>query len=150
MRTLRNLGSLRIGWMLGEPAPPWSLLAATKALHFWNPRLFVIVDSMVMESYVLAHTWIRDEMLPFEEKVRNLQTPAPKNLPREARYLALLLWAGETIRSNPGLMQEFERQICKRAHSEHVELPDGYAAYEAAAFEWLLEGLVELRPSELG
>jgi len=35
-----------------------SVVAMSKFLHFWNPRLFVIVDRGVMWKYVLAHRWV--------------------------------------------------------------------------------------------
>jgi len=39
-----------------------SVVAVTKFLHFWNPRLFVIVDSSIVAQYVLRHRWIEKEI----------------------------------------------------------------------------------------
>jgi len=41
-----------------------SVVAISKFLHFWNPRLFVIVDSAVMWEWVLRHRWIKQHKHP--------------------------------------------------------------------------------------
>lgn len=66
-------------------------MAATKLLHAWNPRLFVIVDDRVMENFVLRHSWIREEIEHFEAKVSLLVNSDAKNPPRQVWYLAILL-----------------------------------------------------------
>ena len=85
-----------------------SIVAMSKFLHFWNPRLFVIVDSGVIWGLVLSHWWLRDEI----EKVRaavKAQSPGrgtetSGKVCDPLTYLSILLWAAEllvTIRKYP-------------------------------------------------
>ena len=39
-----------------------SVVAVSKFLHFWNPRLFVIVDDGVVWKWVFAHDWLRQQV----------------------------------------------------------------------------------------
>jgi hypothetical protein len=127
-----------------------SLVAATKFLHFWNPRLFVIVDDAVMAGYVLKHQWIQKEIRTVQaglgqELVGQLGSSPVVQAGGGLSYPAILFWAGEVIRENPVIMEAFAANL--RACVAQETLPIDYQTFEAAAFEWMLLGLVELPPS---
>ncbi len=121
-----------------------SLVAISKFLHFWNPRLFVICDAAAVEGYALRHSWIR-RFFPSADDARSksgLDIPFQKGL---GWYLRLLIFAGELVRTNPHLAGAFEATV--RSHAGKQKVPDDIVTYEATAVEWCLLGLVELPPT---
>jgi hypothetical protein len=124
-----------------------SLVAATKFLHFWNPRLFVIADRALVWNWALAHRWLRD---PIREVRASLADDAPGAVRGDAlfetdlgEYLALLVWGGRVLHANPAIMDAFARHVA--AHCDPA--PPDAREHEGAALEWLLLGLVELPPA---
>lgn len=123
-----------------------SLVALSKFLHFWNPRLFVIADREVIWNWVFAHGWLWAQVQSVKEGLASMEVPAVKDAnPTDALsdYVALLFWAGRVLRSNPTVVQRFAEYV-----QGQCEVPTRVrlAEYEAAAIEWLLLGLVELPP----
>ncbi len=112
-----------------------SLMAASKFLHFWNPRLFVIVDREVMSEYVLQHTWIMNGIGACSGRQFE---------PDFKHYVDLLMWCGALLRESPFVLDAFRKYV-----GEHVADPSLRAVAadcEAAAAEWFLLGVVELPP----
>lgn len=125
-----------------------SLVAVTKFLHFWNPRLFVIADRQVVWNWVFEHRWL------WQQVERGREELAPK-MPTEIQehrfysndfrdYLAVLVWGGRVMRDNPSLPERFALYVEKESGQP---APVNLQAYEGAALEWLLLGLVELPPA---
>jgi hypothetical protein len=124
-----------------------SLVATSKLLHFWNPRLFVIVDRQLMESFVFEHSWLRDQ-------VEQVNAILPDCLPATAnqhkffrtnlrKFLAILAWAGRVLHVNKGIVDGFSKYVHRYAEGP---VPEDLATYDAAAIEWLLLGLVHVPP----
>jgi hypothetical protein len=125
-----------------------SVVAVSKFLHFWNPRLFMIVDDAVVWKWVFAHDWLRaevqrtrketDRLLPDEERTHD---DWACDLPT---YFAVVVWASQLVQDNPSILREFVKYIeqCTTVPFSHE-----VAEYEAAAVEWFLLGLVALRPA---
>ena len=119
-----------------------SLVAISKFLHFWNPRLFVIFDSEVMEYYVFRHQWIE---LPPDRKLSDLCGTDVSADPRLAKYMCVLRYASEFARGNAHMRAGLVA-AARRAPGV-AAVPAEFEAYEAVAFEWLIIGLVESPPS---
>ncbi|MCY2927435.1 MAG: hypothetical protein NT031_18765 [Planctomycetota bacterium] len=126
----------------GQP----STVAVSKFLDFWNNRLFVIVDHGVIWQKVFGHWWLWDEVEAVRAKVEAVLPGKRHNISDAGcdslTYLAILLWAGEFLRTNPQIIPAFVEYVAR--HADSLELP--LAQYEAAAVEWFLLGLVELAP----
>jgi hypothetical protein len=125
-----------------------SVMAVSKFLHFWNPRLFVIVDDGVVMQWVFRHRWLKR---PIEEMRERILTLLPHlHCPNAApacdllSYLAVVRWSADVIRANPNIAQLFVEHVQASANGAAIDLP--LDTYEAAAMEWLLLGLVELLP----
>jgi len=148
--TIDDLSTCRsvIDWMSGiKPlkAGP-SIVAISKFLHFWNPRLFIIVDDAVMWRWVFAHRWISREMLTVREVLSEeyeITHPIGESCD-VLSYLAVLKWAGDLLDDNPTVPRHFAVHVRKHCNEVGADLP--VESYEAAAVEWLLLGLVELPP----
>jgi hypothetical protein len=109
-----------------------SLVAMSKFLHFWNPRLFLIVDRWAMADGVLRRLWIRRSL--------------PGDFDADAsHYFDLLRWASGILRDNPAILMGFHRHIERVLDVK--ALPPDWDTYEATAIEWFLEGVVELPPA---
>jgi hypothetical protein len=123
-----------------------SVVAVSKFLHFWNPRLFIIAAGAMIWDKVMTHWWLWDEIAAVRTKVGKLLPGKPtdrSNGPCDlVSYLAILLWAGGLVRENPSIPSEFAEYV--KRYSGPCDLP--LEEYEAAAVEWLLLGLVELPP----
>jgi hypothetical protein len=121
-----------------------SVVAISKFLHFWNPRLFVIVDRGVMWRWVFQHDWLWQQVSAFACNLPRPQLVKPDENCDLPCYLAILLWSAEVIRNNPTIIEHFARYVQKHSTGIAHDLP--LATYEAAAMEWLLLGLVERPP----
>lgn len=124
-----------------------SLVALTKFLHFWNPRLFVIADREVVWNWVLRHRWIWAQVELVCGEIEAVLSPAVRKhqyySTELAKYLAVLVWGGRVLRDNPGVCEAFASYVRREAEgSVDLDLRE----YEGAALEWLLLGLVELPP----
>ena len=122
-----------------------SVVAISKFLHFWNPRLFVIVDRAVVWRGVFGHDWLwcqvvasaPDWLRPdLAERGENCDLPC---------YLAILLWSAEVLRDNPAIIEHFAGYVQDHSGDVVHDLP--LETYEAAAMDWLLLGLTELPPA---
>ncbi len=125
-----------------------SLVAMTKFLHFWNPRLFVIADRQVIWNWVFEHRWLWEQVVRVREE---LAASVPSTIQEHPfystdlrNYLAVLVWGGRVMRDNPRVVEHFARYVEKE--SGRQALPK-LREYEGAALEWLLLGLVELPPA---
>jgi len=124
-----------------------SLVAVSKFLHFWNPRLFVIADREVVWEWVLGHCWLQEQV---EQVRRELEPSLPTAIRKHQyfstdlmKYLAVLVWGGRVLRDNPSVCGAFATYV-ERQNKGPVDL--NLREYEGAALEWLLLGLVELPP----
>jgi hypothetical protein len=124
-----------------------SVVAMSKFLHFWNPRLFVIVDFGVIWGFVLRHSWLWNEVKKVRSKVEARlpgKRPDPSDKVCDAlTYLSILLWAAELVRDNPQITSGFAGYVGRHAAGHRLPLTE----YEGAAVEWFLLGLVELPPA---
>ena len=124
-----------------------SIVAMSKFLHFWNPRLFVIVDSGVIWGSVLRHWWLWDEVekvrCKVETRLPGKRTDASDNVCDALTYLSILLWAAEMVGDNPQITSGFADYVGRHTAGHGLPL----AEYEGAAVEWFLLGLVELPPA---
>lgn len=122
-----------------------SLVALSKFLHFWNPRLFVIADREVIWNWVFGHNWLWAQVESVKAELEPMKPPLVHgiNTGGLSNYVALLVWAGRVLRSNPTVVQHFADYV-----SRQCEVPEQLrlGEFEAAAIEWLLLGLVELPP----
>ncbi len=127
-----------------------SVMAVSKFLHFWNPRLFVILDAEVMRDLVFGHAWLADGVAAARGEIATkLPGVAAHDLfPGElGTYLATLLWAGRLIGAHPGLMPAFITQLERYAKRNGTRVHSAARRAQGAAVEWLLLGLVELPPA---
>ena len=120
-----------------------SLMAISKFLHFFNPRLFVICDREVVDEFVFGHQWLRrlrDAVgsRTFEES--GIDVPEWMK-----DYLSLLALASETLRENPGIMRAFADWVKDIPGTETH--PRDVTSFEATAIERFLIGLAELPPA---
>lgn len=124
-----------------------SVVAISKFMHFWNPRLFVIVDDAVIWRVVLSRSWLKTLVRAEKERLRSF-LPSPECPTSEScdllDYLAVLNWSSRLVRDNPSIPERFVRYVCAIAGDPVGDLP--LIEYEAAAVEWLLLGLAELPP----
>jgi hypothetical protein len=124
-----------------------SLVALSKFLHFWNPRLFVIFDAAVMEGYVCRHMWLACE-LSQDDRVRELcRVPKRENdgFERLVTYMRFLMFASGFAQRNPHVVTAFAQMA--RRQAGNTEFANSVNDYEAVAVEWCLQGLVELCPA---
>lgn len=125
-----------------------AVVAVSKFLHFWNPRLFIIVDYGAMWAWVFEHGWIWEQIEPLREVVRRQvaagEIDAGSNCDLLS-YVAILLWGAQVMSANPTILAEFTSYItrCNTGTALDAEV----AEYEAVALEWFLLGAVELPPN---
>ena len=112
-----------------------SLMAASKFLHFWNPRLFVIVDRKVMSEYVLQHAWIKNSITALCGRLFE---------PDFDHYVDFLRWCSAVIREFPFILEAYRAYIERNVRNRHSRAVAHEC--EAAAIEWFLLGAVELPP----
>ena len=112
-----------------------SLVAISKFLHFWNPRLFVIFDSEVVENWVFRHKYLADQLNsePVKSMLDQLNL---NNNSRLTKYFKALVFASDLISNYPHILETFASKV-------HNDI----GTYEATAAEWFLLGLVELPPA---
>ncbi len=158
---VKTLGELRSHWQIafamannvadikrvkGQP----SLMAISKVLHFFKPRLFVIVDRAMVWGWVLMHDWIWRPMEATRERVDKLTGCNAEERDDSAcdvaSYVTVLISCGQLLRDNPRVMAQFAKFLRSKTTTTAVLLPD-LETYAAAAVEWLLLGLVELPPA---
>lgn len=123
-----------------------SLMAISKFLHFWNPRLFVICDQEEVEGFVLGHRWLARELDSMGSVLGAAGANADKE-PRLSRYLQLLALASELVKANPHILPEFAWTVHSLVGG--AEVPADIETYEATAAEWCLVGLGEMPPGGL-
>lgn len=125
-----------------------SVVAISKVLHFWNPRLFIIVDDGVMWRWVFSHGWLKRQVRSRHETIAPLIGRPGKKLATSPcdlhTYLAILHWGADVIRNNPEICPRFARHLERHKGKQPLDIP--IDTYEAAALEWLLVGVVELPP----
>ena len=119
-----------------------SVVAISKFLHFWNPRLFVIVDRGVMWHWVFRQNWLWQQVVASAPSWLKPKRGDNCDLPC---YLAILLWSAEVLRDNPAIIKHFAKYVRRESKGLACDLP--LETYEAAAMEWLLLGLTELPPA---
>ncbi|MCC6909441.1 MAG: hypothetical protein IT430_15985 [Phycisphaerales bacterium] len=131
-----------------KPTQSPTVVAVSKFLHFWNPRLFVIVDDAIMWQRVLSRSWLRAS-IELEQNCITSLLKDPK-CPRNdlwcdlLMYLAVLVWASHLMRRNPEVTRHFAEYVRKCEGVRPIDFP--IQTYEAAAVEWLLLGLAEIPP----
>ena len=125
-----------------------SVVAVSKFLHFWNPRLFVIVDDEIMWNRVLRQDWLWTHIKPIRDEVGQAvvgSAPSPASGPCDLiSYLAILVWCSGFLKANPAIISEFVSYVHRE--KKDAELPADIEQYEAVAVEWFLEGLAALPP----
>ena len=122
-----------------------SVVAISKFLHFWNPKLFVIVDRAAMWQWVFGHAWLREQVAAFARNLVGLELGSPPDQCDLQWYLGILFWSAEVLRNNPPITQHFATYVRGKSEGFGGDLP--MDTYEAAAMEWFLLGLVELSPA---
>lgn len=126
-----------------------STIAVSKFLHFWNPRLFVIVDDGVIWKWVLAHHWVWEPIRQMREVTDTTIFGKPQGHDDVTcdlgTYLAVLAWAGAFVRAHRRLPLCFADYI--QRHAGDAKLPCGIAEYDAVAVEWFVLGAVEIPPT---
>jgi hypothetical protein len=129
-----------------------SVVAISKFLHFWNPRLFVIVDDAVVWRWVFGHRWLRRLMSGTRRRIATLIDGTSETMSDGAcdllSYLAIVRWSAEVVESNAAIMECFARHVARHAEGTPIDVP--LDSYDAAAMEWLLLGLVEIPPAGVG
>jgi len=125
-----------------------SLVALTKFLHFWNPRLFLIADRELVWSWVFGHRWLAEQVdrtrVALASRLPRPIADDPLHETEMGRYLAVLAWGARVMRDNPRVMPEFVGYV--RRHARDA-VSARVAEYQAAALEWLLLGLVDQPPA---
>jgi hypothetical protein len=124
-----------------------SLVAASKFLHFWNPKLFVIVDAQVMDGFVFQQDWLYNEIDAVNKKLDQELARTPWRLVGPVtrfRYEAILHWSSSLLHANPNIPALF----ADFARGEKIPEPlGGFAQFEGAAVEMLLLGLANMPPA---
>jgi hypothetical protein len=121
-----------------------SLMAISKFLHFWNPRLFVICDQEEVERFVFGHQWLRTQLNGVDAgDLVNEGAVAPH--PRLTEYLRVLAFASEFVRANQHILARFAETV--RGIIGGADVPADVETYEATAVEWCLIGATEMMPS---
>ena len=121
-----------------------SLMAISKFLHFWNPRVFVICDQQEVEQFVFGHRWLEGQLGDTGEVLDAAGVSVRQN-PRLCRYLQVLGFASQFVKANPGILPAFVGTV--RAIARGAAVPVDIETYEATAAEWCLVGLAEMPPS---
>lgn len=125
-----------------------SVVAISKFLHFWNPRLFVIVDRAVMWEKVLSRSWLKAWLKTEVEQVQRLVPHATPARDRSAcdqlSYLGLHFGLAKVLRKNPHITRCFAEYI--RPHVSSDSRAIDVTIFDGAAMEWLLLGLAEMTP----
>jgi hypothetical protein len=89
-------------------------MAISKFLHFWNPRLFIIVDGAEMEQFVFGHRWLRDEL--DKTQIPHWRNEG-ENDERLAEYMRVLAFARGFVTANPNTVQRpFPKNRASRHH----------------------------------
>jgi len=123
-----------------------SVVAISKFLHFFNPRLFVIVDDAVVWNRVMGHWWLWDSFERQRMAIDAALSPKPTDHYGAScdlgSYLAMLYWCRGLLAASPAVMPAFREHLGAEAQCE----VGAAGTFEAVAVEWLLLGLVELPP----
>ncbi len=126
-----------------------SVVAISKFLHFWNPRLFVIVDDAVIWNQVFGRWWLWKPFVEKRDETDHLlfgdSMPRPDAVCDLSSYLAVLFWCGDLLRANPQIISVFNNYLGS-ASKLIGSLPDA-GTYEGAAVEWFLIGLINVPPA---
>lgn len=150
---LRGLAGIVNGMTGMKPIKyPPSIVAISKVLHFFNPRLFPIVDDAIIWRYVLKHRWLwrpikqeRDRIAP----IVGLDMPVGTACD-VLSFIAIMRWASKLIAANPDIMTEFAPYVRRNSSDRETGARDlPLEEYEAGAVEWFLLGVVELPPPEV-
>ena len=115
------------------------IMAMSKFLHFFNPRLFPIYDNAVIEGLVLR-TFRSDLLIP--ELAEKWQADQEMR-----RYCGYLMLAGRVMGQDPdAVMEEFAQWFERRIQIENTSYPDylDVNTYHAAAFEYIAIGAYEM------
>jgi len=121
-----------------------SLMAISKFLHFWNPKMFVIVDREMMQNWVFEHYWITEAIRKTEEELRETQLYSQEMQYPFLYYAAVLLWCSNLLRKNPNLTEHFSAFI--KPYTSDSRLRKQLPKYDALAVECFLLGVVDLAP----
>jgi len=124
----------------GEPR----VMAVSKFLHFWNPRLFVICDQEEVEGFVFGHHWLKTQCEGVNV-ARHVGEAAVAREPSLEGYLKVLALASEFVKANPHILPEFAWTV--RSLVGGAAVPADIETYEATAAEWCLVGLAEMPPA---
>lgn len=126
-----------------------SVVAISKVLHFWNPKLFMIVDYGMIWNWVFRRWWLWQPLQAVRQETDARIFGSPQKHDDSscdlASYLAVLVWAARVSRQNPLMVSAFADYVASVRGDE--ELPADIDQYDAAAFEWFLLGLVDLPPN---
>ena len=126
-----------------------SVVALSKFLHFWNPSLFVIVDSIVRGCLSRLGSSQRANPARCDSSAH---TPEPLHLvPKSGghdvpSYVEVLRWSGKVLRRNPTIMPCFAEYIGRKGGVDMRGLP--VERYEASAIMCLLLGLARIPPGD--
>jgi hypothetical protein len=131
-----------------KPTKAPSVVAISKFLHFWNPRLFVIVDDAVMWQRVLSRSWLKQQVAQERSRIQallpNAQCPSADPSCDLVSYLAVLAWSATVMRRHPLITPLFAEYVRANGGTASIDFP--IETYDAAAMEWMLLGLTEIPP----
>lgn len=122
-----------------------SVMAISKFLHFWNPRLFVICDQEEVEHFVFGHRWLSSHLEDMDNVLRETGVETDRE-PRLSYYIRVLIFASGFVKQNTHILTVFAQTVRDLAR-DNPAVPDDIQTYEAAAAEWCLIGLAEMPPS---
>lgn len=128
-----------------------SLMAISKFLHFWNPRLFVICDQGEVAGFVFGHRWLASQLDGVDWVLDAAGVDEDKE-PALSQYLRVLAMGSEFVKANPHILPEFARQVHKMVAEAKISgdvVPADIGTFEATAVEWCLVGLAEMPPAGL-
>jgi hypothetical protein len=120
-----------------------SIMAVSKFLHFFNPRLFPIWDTGVIQNQVLR-TFVSDWTIP-------AWAGGPKvDLPTR-QYLGYVLLANRVMRQEPQVvMRKLVDWVARQAgvEGDSKALPPGLHNYYSTAFEFIAIGASEIETGD--
>jgi len=121
-----------------------SLVAVSKNLHFFNRRLFVVVDDAEMQAKALSQPWLADEIRAVQDEMDDVCPPDPKMdvepFTRQGlAYSAILFWASRFAQNHPEILRAFDEYVY---HKNYFRAR--YDGCQATAVEVYLLGAASL------
>lgn len=115
----------------------YPVMAVSKTLHFFNPRLWVIHDVAVIQEKVLPR--FRGDLAPFWSPLTAVGADSALS-----SYVAYLLWAADAMRSRyAGLMDDFADWFISVSR-DGADIREELKTHYATVFEFVIIGAAHL------